>query len=106
MPRRAPTPYAIGSLAVCWPGTLDALLVGRAPGRRVESPLSDGRTARATRKTKSGDKKASPTTLRAKKSTQIKGGAFNGFANFGDIKGESTDKDHKDWIMVTRLQQS
>ena len=26
--------------------------------------------------------------------------AFNAFANFGDIKGESTDKDHKDWIMV------
>jgi type VI secretion system secreted protein Hcp len=26
--------------------------------------------------------------------------AFNGFANFGDIKGESTDKDHKDWVMV------
>jgi len=26
--------------------------------------------------------------------------AFNGFANFGDIKGESTDKDHKDWVMI------
>lgn len=26
--------------------------------------------------------------------------AFNAFANFGDIKGESTDKDHKDWVMV------
>jgi type VI secretion system secreted protein Hcp len=26
--------------------------------------------------------------------------AFNGFANFGDIKGESTDKDHKDWVAV------
>ena len=24
--------------------------------------------------------------------------AFNGFVNFGDIKGESTDKDHKDWV--------
>jgi len=26
--------------------------------------------------------------------------AFNAFANFGDIKGESTDKDHKDWVMI------
>ena len=26
--------------------------------------------------------------------------AFNGFVNFGDIKGESTDKDHKDWVMI------
>lgn len=25
---------------------------------------------------------------------------FNAFANFGDIKGESTDKDHKDWVMI------
>lgn len=28
--------------------------------------------------------------------------AFNGFANFGDIKGESTDKDHKDWVAILR----
>jgi type VI secretion system secreted protein Hcp len=28
--------------------------------------------------------------------------AFNAFVNFGDIKGESTDKDHKDWVMITR----
>jgi type VI protein secretion system component Hcp len=27
--------------------------------------------------------------------------AFNAWINVGDIKGESTDKDHKDWIMVT-----
>jgi type VI secretion system secreted protein Hcp len=26
--------------------------------------------------------------------------AFNAFANFGDIKGESTDKDHKDWVSI------
>lgn len=25
---------------------------------------------------------------------------FNAFVNFGDIKGESTDKDHKDWVMI------
>ena len=28
--------------------------------------------------------------------------AFNAFANFGDIKGESTDKDHKDWVMILK----
>lgn len=27
---------------------------------------------------------------------------FNGFVNFGDIKGESTDKDHKDWVMILK----
>ena len=27
---------------------------------------------------------------------KVSAGAFNGFVNFGDIKGESTDKDHKD----------
>lgn len=32
--------------------------------------------------------------------------AFNAFANFGDIKGESTDKDHKDWVMITSYSQS
>lgn len=26
--------------------------------------------------------------------------AFNGFVNFGDIKGESTDKGHKDWVAI------
>jgi type VI secretion system secreted protein Hcp len=29
--------------------------------------------------------------------------AFNAFVNFGDIKGESTDKDHKDWVMITQF---
>lgn len=29
--------------------------------------------------------------------------AFNAFANFGDIKGECTDKDHKDWVMITQF---
>ena len=28
--------------------------------------------------------------------------AFNGFVNFGDIKGESTDKDHKDWVTILK----
>ncbi len=30
--------------------------------------------------------------------------AFNAFANFGDIKGECTDKDHKDWVMITKYE--
>ena len=29
---------------------------------------------------------------------------FNAFANFGDIKGESTDKDHKDWVVITKYE--
>jgi hypothetical protein len=32
--------------------------------------------------------------------SQGSAGAFNGFVNFGDIKGESTDKDHKDWVTI------
>ena len=29
--------------------------------------------------------------------------AFSAFVNFGDIKGEATEKDHKDWVMVTKV---
>jgi hypothetical protein len=32
---------------------------------------------------------------------RVRAGAFNAFANFGDIKGESTDKDHKDWVSLS-----
>jgi hypothetical protein len=32
----------------------------------------------------------------------VKGGAFNGFANFGDIKGESTDDRHTDLVAVMK----
>ena len=28
---------------------------------------------------------------------KVSGGTFKAF---GDIKGESTDKDHKDWVMI------
>jgi hypothetical protein len=31
---------------------------------------------------------------------KVSAGAFNGFLKFGDIKGESTDKDHKDWVTI------
>lgn len=30
----------------------------------------------------------------------VKAGAFNAFVNFGDIKAESTDKDHENWVVV------
>jgi len=30
--------------------------------------------------------------------------AFNAFVNFGDIKGESAEKDHKDWVAATKVQ--
>ena len=29
--------------------------------------------------------------------------AFNAFVNFGDIKGEVLEKDHKDWVGVTKI---
>ncbi|MGH2589037.1 MAG: type VI secretion system tube protein Hcp [Dehalococcoidia bacterium] len=29
-----------------------------------------------------------------------RGHAFDTFAKLGDIRGESTDKDHKDWIEI------
>jgi len=32
--------------------------------------------------------------------------AINGFVNFGDIKGESTDKDHKDWVSIMGYHES
>jgi hypothetical protein len=57
----------------------------------------------ATRKPKSGGKKTSSQTgrgLKAKKAAEVKGGAFNAFANFRDITGETTDKDHTDWISL------
>jgi type VI secretion system secreted protein Hcp len=28
---------------------------------------------------------------------------FLAFVNFGDIKGEATEKDHKDWVMATKV---
>ena len=40
------------------------------------------------------------TELKASQLIGVAGGAFNAFVNFGDIKGESTDKDHKDWVMI------
>jgi hypothetical protein len=40
------------------------------------------------------------TELKASQLIGVVGGAFNAFVNFGDIKGESTDKDHKDWVMI------
>jgi type VI secretion system secreted protein Hcp len=32
--------------------------------------------------------------------------SFDAFVNFGDIKGESTDSDHKDWVMMFGYRQS
>ena len=38
-------------------------------------------------------------TLRDADLNAVTGGA-SPFVSFGDIKGESTDKDHKDWISL------
>jgi type VI secretion system secreted protein Hcp len=32
--------------------------------------------------------------------------AFKGFVNLGDIKGESTDRDHKDWVTILKYDHS
>jgi bacteriocin-like protein len=40
------------------------------------------------------------TELTDEELSKVSGGTFKAFANFGDIKGESTDKDHKDWVMI------
>jgi hypothetical protein len=34
---------------------------------------------------------------------KVSAGSFDTFLNFGDIKGESTDKDHKDWVMLSKF---
>ena len=31
---------------------------------------------------------------------KVSAGAVKKFLNFGDIKGETTDMDHKDWVMI------
>jgi len=46
---------------------------------------------------KSSGKRAAK-DLPPRKGQDVGGGAFNAFVNFGDIKGESTDKDHRDWV--------
>jgi hypothetical protein len=56
-------------------------------------------TKRAAKKKVGGPSDLAPQAGRAH---AVKGGAFNAFANFGDIKGESTDKDHKDWVTILK----
>jgi hypothetical protein len=67
--------------------------------------MSTKRTKR-TGKTKRAGKNTgglSDLSPEAGRTQAVQGGAFNGFANFGDIKGESTDKDHKTWVAVTKF---
>lgn len=33
---------------------------------------------------------------------KVVGGAGNAFVKFGDIDGESTSKDHKDWVTILK----
>ncbi len=47
-----------------------------------------------------GEQKSSAHEVSDKELSDVAGGAFNAFINFGDIKGESTDKDHKDWVQL------
>ncbi len=61
---------------------------------------------KATRKSGKKSPRPSDLALPSGKARDVKGGAFNAFANFGDIKGESTDKDHKDWVTVLNYDHS
>jgi hypothetical protein len=55
-----------------------------------------------TKKSKKGTSKKGTKRIKdlSAKNKGIQAGSFNSFVNFGDIKGESTDKDHKDWIEI------
>jgi len=48
--------------------------------------------------------KPSPQELNDEDLSTATGGAFNTFINFGDIKGESTNDNHKDWISILSYQ--
>lgn len=53
-----------------------------------------------TKPTKNPDPKAQAVPalpLTPDDAAQVKGGAADRYAKLGEIKGESTDKDHKDW---------
>ena len=66
--------------------------------REPQAAPSQGVSERVTHQeipvTKTVDK-SSPTLMES--SPQTGSRQVNPFKNFGDIKGESTDKDHKDW---------
>jgi hypothetical protein len=41
-----------------------------------------------------------PNELTQEELDKVSAGASDRFLKFGDIKGESTDKDHKDWVTI------
>jgi hypothetical protein len=45
-----------------------------------------------------GNLQASCVELSEAELSEVAAGKFNSFANFGDIKGESTENGHWDWI--------
>jgi len=48
----------------------------------------------------SNDNPKPATELSEKDLKQVTGGAVNAYLQIGDIKGESQDKGHKDWIEI------
>ena len=56
--------------------------------------MSDNPKASADDAPEATSEELKPDELNPDELEQISGG-------FGDIKGESTDKDHKDWVMIT-----
>ena len=59
---------------------------------------TDRRAVNGKTRTRKTIRLADLTPLEAREE-RVRAGAFNAFANFRDIKGESTDKDHKDWVL-------
>jgi hypothetical protein len=55
-------------------------------------------TKKSTKKSGKKARSASNLPLPSDQAAGVRGGARTA-VNFGDIKGESTDKDHKDWVM-------
>jgi hypothetical protein len=54
----------------------------------------------ATRKTKRAVKRVKDLPAKAK-AKEVRGGAYDTFVKFGDIKGEIDDS-HKDWIEIMK----
>ena len=56
-------------------------------------------TTKKTHKTKRKAKGVSDLSPKPERAKAVKGGKPVAFGKFGDIKGESTEKDHKDWVV-------
>jgi hypothetical protein len=56
----------------------------------------------ASRKAKKAVKRVKDLPMAKARAKEVRGGAWNTFAKLGDIKGESIDDGHKDWIEIMK----